>query len=250
MYIIGDIGNTEIKIFLITLKKKVKKKIVLKTNQITIANLNKSIKVLLNKKLKIKKIIFSSVVPNKFLIISKFFKIKLKIKCIDVKNLNLKNYINILVNRRQVGSDRLANAISVIDNKNNYIVIDFGTATTFDVIKKNNYHGGIIAPGIELSLSNLSNKASLIPKIKKISKSKKILGKNTADAVKSGFYWGYTGLIDNLIKMIIKQTKKKFDLILTGGLSNIFKNSIKFKSKIVKDLTILGLFKVIKSSNT
>ena len=245
MYIIGDIGNTEIKIFLITLKKKVKKKIVLKTNQITIANLNKSIKVLLNKKLKIKKIIFSSVVPNKFLIISKFFKIKLKIKCIDIKNLNLKNYINILVNRRQVGSDRLANAISVIDNKNNYIVIDFGTATTFDVIKKNNYHGGIIAPGIELSLSNLSNKASLIPKIKKISKSKKILGKNTADAVKSGFYWGYTGLINKIIKSIIKETNSKYKIIMTGGLAHLFKNSIDYNSTVDKEITLKGLIKLI-----
>ena len=245
MYIIGDIGNTEIKIFLITLKKKVKKKIVLKTNQITISNLNKSFKVLLNKKLKIKKIIFSSVVPNKFLIISKFFKIKLKIKCIDVKNLNLKNYINILVNRRQVGSDRLANAISVIDNKNNYIVIDFGTATTFDVIKKNNYHGGIIAPGIELSLSNLSNKASLIPKIKKISRSKKILGKNTADAVKSGFYWGYTGLINKIIKSIIKETNSKYKIIMTGGLAHLFKNSIDYNSIVDKEITLKGLIKLI-----
>ena len=245
MYIIGDIGNTEIKIFLITLKKKVKKKIVLKTNQITIANLNKSIKVLLNKKLKIKKIIFSSVVPNKFLIISKFFKINLNIKCVDIKNLNLKNYINILVNRRQVGSDRLANAISVIDNKNNYIVIDFGTATTFDVIKKNNYYGGIIAPGVELSLINLTNKASLIPNIKKISKSKKIVGKNTLDAVKSGFYWGYTGLINKIIKSIIKETRSNYKIIMTGGLAHLFKNSIDYNSKVDKEITLKGLIKLI-----
>ena len=245
MYIIGDIGNTEIKIFLISLKKKIKKKIVLKTNQITFKNLNKSIKVLLNKNLKIKKIIFSSVVPNKFLIISKFFKINLKIKCIDIKNLNLKNYINILANRRQVGSDRLANAISVIDNKNNYIVIDFGTATTFDVIKKKNYYGGVIAPGVELSLINLSNKASLIPIIKKISKSKKIVGKNTIDAVKSGFYWGYTGLINKIIKSIIKETRSNYKIIMTGGLAHLFKNSIDYNSKVDKEITLKGLIKLI-----
>jgi len=200
---------------------------------------------LLNKNIKIKKIIFSSVVPNKFLIISKFFKINLNIKCVDIKNLNLKNYINILVNRRQVGSDRLANAISVIDNKNNYIVIDFGTATTFDVIKKNNYYGGIIAPGVELSLINLTNKASLIPNIKKISKSKKIVGKNTLDAVKSGFYWGYTGLINKIIKSIIKETRSNYKIIMTGGLAHLFKNSIDYNSKVDKEITLKGLIKLI-----
>jgi type III pantothenate kinase len=94
----------------------------------------------------------------------------------------------------------------------------------------------------------LTSKASLIPSInlKKISK---VIGTNTDIAVKSGFYWGYQGLIDNIINLIKKQTKKSFKIILTGGLSHLFKKSIKGKVKIKKDLTILGLVKVVKSLN-
>ena len=95
--------------------------------------------------------------------------------------------IKLKVDKNQVGSDRVANAISAIDNKNNFIIIDFGTATTFDVITKNIYHGGIIAPGVNLSLNTLISKASLIPKIN-LKKVKKVIGKNTKSAVRSGFF--------------------------------------------------------------
>ena len=136
----------------------------------------------------------------------------------------------------------LINAISVIDKKNNFIVVDFGTATNFDVIIKDNYIGGILAPGVNLSLSTLSDKASLIPKIK-LEKVKSIIGKNTISAIRAGFYHGYEGLIDNIIKMIIKQTGKSFNIILTGGYSHLFKNSIKKKTIIKNNLTINGVLK-------
>ena len=148
------------------------------------------------------------------------------------------------VNRKQIGSDRLSNAISVIDNKNNYVIVDFGTATTFDVVVKNNYLGGIIAPGVNLSLNTLISKASLIPSLA-LTSVNNILGKNTKSAVKSGFYWGYAGLIDNIIKKIIDQTNNKYKIIFTGGLSHLFKKTIDVKVKIDRDLTIKGLLKVI-----
>ena len=143
-----------------------------------------------------------------------------------------------------MGSDRISNAIGIVDNKFNYIVVDFGTATTFDVIIKNNYLGGIIAPGINLSLNTLIKKASLIPSVNFTAVSN-VLGKNTISAVRSGFYWGYIGLIKNIIKKITDQTKKKYKIIFTGGLSNFFKKSINSKVQIKNDLTILGLLKVI-----
>ena len=111
---------------------------------------------------------------------------------------------------------------------------------------KNKYIGGIIAPGIILSLNNLINKASLIPETK-LAKIKNVIGKNTNTAIRSGFYHGYSGLIDNIIKLIIKQTNKSFKIIFTGGLSHLFKNSIKRKVKIEKDLTINGVLKVAKN---
>ena len=154
--------------------------------------------------------------------------------------------VKIMVNKKQVGSDRIANAIGIIDKKTNYIILDFGTATTFDVVIKDKYLGGVIAPGVNLSLKTLISKASLIPSIN-LSKVSKVVGTNTESAVKSGFYWGYSGLIDNIIKLIIKQTRKQFKIILTGGLANLFKDSIKGKITINKDLTINGLLKVVKN---
>ena len=88
----------------------------------------------------------------------------------------------------------------------------------------------------------LSDKASLIPKIK-LEKIKYVIGKNTTSAIRAGFYHGYSGLIDNIIKMIIKQTGRSFNIILTGGYSYLFKNSIKGKTIIKKDLTINGVLK-------
>jgi len=150
--------------------------------------------------------------------------------------------INIKVNYKQIGSDRLANALSVIGEKKNYIILDFGTATTFDVLVKKNYYGGVIAPGVKLSLKTLSDKASLIPNIN-LKKPKKVIGQNTINAVRSGFFWGYAGLIDNIVNLIKKETKKSFEIIITGGFSNLFKKSIKAKVTLNKDITINGLIK-------
>ena len=129
--------------------------------------------------------------------------------------------------------------------KNNYIIVDFGTATTFDVVIKNKYLGGIIAPGVSLSLNTLTSKASQIPSLK-LKKVKNILGKNTVSAVRSGFYWGYIGLVENIIDKISKHTKKKYKLILTGGYSHLFIKSIKQKARIDKDITIKGILKITK----
>ena len=248
MYLIGDIGNTETKILLFSSKKKIKKRIILKTKLISKIYLSKKFKFLNSKKKQINKILFSSVVPRSYKLIKSYFNKKLKKKCYELKQIKLKNLIKIRVNNKQIGSDRLANAISVIDYKNNLIIVDFGTATTFDVVIKNNYLGGVIAPGVNLSLENLVNKASLIPSIK-LSNTKYVIGKNTNNAVRSGFYWGYAGLINNIINLIIKQTRKNFKIIFTGGLSYLFKNSIKNKVITNKDLTVKGLLKVVKQLN-
>ncbi len=245
MYIIGDIGNTEVKICLFFNNKKLFRKINLKTNLINNIYLKKKLSFIIIKKKNIEKIIFSSVVPKAYKLIKLFLSKNLKKKCTEVKQLNLNKLIKISVNKKQIGSDRLCNAMGVIDNKNNYIIVDFGTATTFDVVIKNKYLGGIISPGISLSLNNLISKASLIPPLK-LKKINKILGKNTISAVRSGFYWGYIGLVQNIIDKISKETNKKYKIILTGGFSHLFINSIKQKAIVDKDITIKGLLKVAK----
>ena len=245
MIIVGDIGNTETKICLINSNKKIIKKIQLNTKKINYSLLKKSLSDLKLKDKKIKKCLFCSVVPKSFDLIKKFLMKDYKIKCSELKNLNLQKLIQIKVNYKQIGSDRLANALGVMNNKDNFIILDFGTATTFDVLVKNMYQGGVIAPGVKISLNTLTDKASLIPNIN-LKKTKKIIGLNTTNAVRAGFFWGYTGLIDNVINLIKKETKKSFKIIITGGFSNLFKNSIKMKVELNKDITIKGL---IKASN-
>tara|TARA_Y100001958_G_scaffold101858_1_gene70776 strand:- start:208 stop:945 length:738 start_codon:yes stop_codon:yes gene_type:complete len=242
MIILGDIGNTETKICLVN-KNKIIKKILLPSKGIKLNILDKHFKRFQFSKFK--KILFCSVVPSTFKEVKKYFKKKTKIKCFELKELNLRSILKIEVNYKQVGSDRLANAISVSTKNKNFIILDFGTATTFDILIGNNYKGGIISPGIKLSLNTLSDKATLIPKInlKKISK---IIGKDTRTAVRSGFFWGYAGLIDNIINLIKKETKKSFEVIITGGFSKLFKNSIRTKTKLDFDITINGLNRASK----
>jgi type III pantothenate kinase len=243
MYILGDIGNTETKIFLVSINNKVIKKISFLTKDINHTRLDKLFINLMIDYKKLKKILFCSVVPKSFNLIKKFLLKKVKIKCYEVKNLNLKSLIKIKANFKQVGSDRITNAISLVDNKNNFIILDFGTATTFDVLIKDTYSGGIIAPGVRLSLNTLSDRATLIPKIH-LKKIKNVIGNDTNSAVRSGFFWGYAGLIDNIIYLIKKETGRSFKVIITGGFSTLFKNSIKTKVNHNKDITINGLIKI------
>ena len=244
MYIIGDIGNSEVKICIFSSKNKLVKKIVLKTSSINSKNLNKSISSIY-KFNKNSKVLFSSVVPNVYKSVKFFFLKKFKIKTIEVKELKLKKFIQIKVNKKQVGSDRLCNAIALTNKKSNFIIIDFGTATTFDVVIKNQYLGGIIAPGVSLSLNTLISNASLIPNLK-LKEIKQVLGKNTVSAVRSGFYWGYLGLVENIINKIYKQTKKKYKIVITGGFSSLFSKSLKVNPIIDKDITMKGLQRIIK----
>ena len=245
MYILGDIGNSDTKIFLVNEKNRILKRVNLITNNINNQNLDRKIKFLIKDIKQIRKILFCSVVPKSFNLVKAYFTKKTKLKCYEIKDLNLKSLIKIRVNYKQAGSDRLANAISVQNNKDNFIILDFGTATTFDVVVKKDYKGGIIAPGVKISLDSLSDKASLIPQIH-LKKMSNIVGNNTTSAVRSGFFWGYIGLIDNIINLIKKENRKSFKLVITGGFSNLFKESLKTKVIQNKDITIKGLIKIAK----
>ena len=245
MYILGDIGNSDTKIFLVNKNDVILKRINLPTKNINNQNFDKKIKYLINDMKKISKILFCSVVPKSFKLIKNYFLKKTKTKCLEVKNLDLKSLIKIKVNYKQVGSDRLVNAISLQNNKHNFIILDFGTATTFDVVIKKDYRGGIIAPGVKISLDTLSDKASLIPKIN-LKSTKNIVGNNTISAVRSGFFWGYIGLIDNIINLIKKDTRKSFKLVITGGYSDLFRKSLKTKVIQNRDITVKGLIKIAK----
>ncbi len=245
MILVGDIGNTETKICLVGLNKKIIKKINFSSKNISNIQLKKKFKYLEINNLSLKKCLFCSVVPKTFKVIKKYITKHYKTKCFELKDLNINKLIKIKVNKKQIGSDRLANAIGSANNKDNFIILDFGTATTFDVLIKNIYHGGIISPGIRLSLNTLIANASLIPNLK-LKKVNKVIGSDTVNAVRSGFFWGYRGLIDNIVNLIKKETRKSFKIIITGGFSHLFSKFNNAKVIINRDITIIGL---IKASN-
>jgi|TARA_B110000263_G_scaffold219149_1_gene206204 type III pantothenate kinase len=245
MILVGDIGNTETKICLVNSKKKIIKRITFETKSLNQALLIRSFNKINFTNKSIKKILFCSVVPKTYKLIKNFLNRKYNLKCYELKELKINSLLKIKVNFKQVGSDRLANSLGVFNKKDNFIILDFGTATTFDVLIKNIYHGGIIAPGLKLSLNTLIDRASLIPKLD-LKKTNKVIGVNTITAVRSGFFWGYRGLIDNIVQLIIKETGKSFKIISTGGFSYLFKKSMNKNIIINKDITIKGL---IKASN-
>ena len=245
MILVGDIGNTETKICLVNSKKKIIKRITFETKSLNQVLLIRSFNKINFTNKSIKKILFCSVVPKTYKLIKNFLNRKYNLKCYELKELKINSLLKIKVNFKQVGSDRLANSLGVFNKKDNFIILDFGTATTFDVLIKNIYHGGIIAPGLKLSLNTLIDRASLIPKLD-LKKTNKVIGVNTITAVRSGFFWGYRGLIDNIVQLIIKETGKSFKIISTGGFSYLFKKSMNKNIIINKDITIKGL---IKASN-
>ena len=250
--LIGDIGNTTTKICLIEAKTfKVKKIIYFSSDNIPLKNFlkNKFKDILKNRSIN-KVALFSSVVPKYQLLLKNFLREFYETKLREIKEKGINKIVKINIkNKNQVGSDRIANAVGVCKKyKTNCIVLDFGTATTFDVVTKNGiYNGGIIAPGVNLSIKSLINSADQIP-IFNIKKQKKIIGKNTIEALRSGFYWGYSGLINNIILKIEKETKKKYKIIFTGGYANIFKTSIIRPFTIDSNITINGIIEIFKEN--
>ena len=250
--IIGDIGNTITKICLVEGKDyKIKKIFYFNSDKIiSIKNLIAIFKKIIKKRKVHKIALFSCVVPKYHSLIKSFFKKKYNISLKEIKDKKIKKIVKINIkNKNQVGSDRIANAVGVYRKyKTNSIVIDFGTATTFDVIDNNGvYNGGVIAPGINLSIKSLSGSADQIPFFS-VKKQKKIIGKNTKEALRSGFYWGYLGLINNIILMIQRETKKKYKIIFTGGYANLFKTSIIRPFTVDRNITIEGIIEIFKKN--
>ena len=189
--------------------------------------------------------IISSVVPNLNSLINNILN-KNSINGFLIKPKDIILFLKIKYNLKEIGADRLANSIAVIKNKIiNSIVIDFGTATTFEVIKNNIFLGGVIFPGINLSKNTLIKQTSLL-KNTNIIKTNKVVANNTKKSIQSGFYWGYLFAINALIKKISKENNFKPKIILTGGLANIYKNDIKPKPIVRPNLTLEGL-KIIGS---
>ena len=247
LYLIGDIGNTLTKICIINQKYKIINTFNIETNQLL---QKKNLTIFFNKVLKKKlnkKILFSSVVPIIYKKIQIFLK-KNNYYPYEIKKLKLEKIFKIKVdNYKQLGSDRIANAIGAYYTyRKNCIIVDFGTATTFDIITKPGiYQGGVIAPGVKLSIFNLNKFTASLP-IFNLKVNTKVYGKNTKDALNAGFLWGYQGLINNIIQKIRLSFKYNFKIILTGGYSKFFLKFVNIKSTNDPNITVKGIMYIYR----
>ena len=148
-----------------------------------------------------------------------------------------------LVDRpEEVGADRLVNTVAAHDRyRGPLIVVDFGTATTLDVVDGDgNYRGGVIAPGINLSLTALHMAAAKLPSVR-ISRTERVIGTDTVSCMQSGIYWGYVGLVEGLVGRIKSEFGAAMQVIGTGGLAPLFAGATEAIDRVDPDLTLWGL---------
>ncbi len=235
-----DIGNTSIIICIFKNNK------IIEYDKVNLINFSKQDQYNFFKKIFLKyeilNVLLSSVVPKVSEIFFEIFN-TLKVDFFQMKNLlkicKLKTNIK---NKNSIGDDRLTN---IIYAKHIYkklkIIIDFGTATTIDVLdKKGVYDGGVITPGIDLSLKSLKIGTAKLPLVK-FKKTNSIVGKSTKEAIQSGFFWGYVSMIQGLIERIQKEKKSEFQIILTGGNARYFKGCFENVVKIDEYFNSKGL---------
>jgi type III pantothenate kinase len=141
-----------------------------------------------------------------------------------------------------VGPDRLVNTVAGFDRHGgDLIVVDFGTATTFDVVDTDGaYVGGVIAPGVNLSLEALHMAAAALPNVD-ITKPARAIGTNTVACMQSGVYWGYVGLVEGIVREVRRERDRPTKVIATGGLASLFAQGTDLFHSIEDDLTMHGL---------
>jgi type III pantothenate kinase len=151
---------------------------------------------------------------------------------------------------RDVGADRVANTVAAGSRyKRPLIVVDFGTATNFDVVdKQGNYCGGVIAPGPNLALQALEMAAAQLPHVAMV-RPPTVVGRATVPAMQSGVFWGYVGLLEGIVRRIREERREKMGVVATGGLAPLFAASTDVIEKVDPDLTLWGL-RLIYRHNT
>ncbi len=189
--------------------------------------------------------IVSSVVPTLDYTIDKMCEVYFGIKPLHIEP-GLKSGLNIRCdNAREVGADRIVNCVSAIVGYGDgapMIVIDFGTATTFNIINENNeFIGGVIAPGIKGSLDSLVNGTAKLPRVE-IEAPDSVIAKNTVTNMQAGIVFGFAGLVEYIVKRIKKELKvPQVKTIATGGFSTVIAKEIECIDVVDKLLTLKGL---------
>ena len=193
---------------------------------------------------KIKKTIISSVVPAAAPILDRFCKKYLNLTPIWVNSDSVKKMMPILYdNPNEVGADRIVNAIAAYNQyKTSLIIIDFGTATTFDIIsKRGEYLGGAISPGVMISAEALFQRASKLPRVEIFKAPGKVIGKDTIESIKSGIIHGNAAMVDGMVERITKEMNTTPKVLATGGLAPLIAGASKTIEKTEQSLTLDGL---------
>lgn len=197
--------------------------------------------------------IIASVVPQVVWPLSKLCTTYFKCSPMIVGQPDIKLGVDVRVtNPQEVGADRLVNAVAADHLYGGpLVVVDFGTATTFDVVGSDGaYLGGLICPGINLSLSALHQAAAKLPRIAVTAPTAKyITGKTTQEAMQFGIFWGYVSMIEGLVARLKKEHSQDMKILATGGLATIFANRSDAIDEVAGELTLEGL-RLIYERNT
>lgn len=190
--------------------------------------------------------IISSVVPQSIFNLRNLSRRYLGVEPLVIGDPNVKLGMTArILKPSEAGADRLVNAIGAhLEYPGDLIVIDSGTATTFDVIAADGaFEGGIIAPGVNLSLQALHEAAAMLPRIA-IQRPEKVIGKDTVSNMQSGVFWGYIALIEGLVERIKSEWGKPMTVIGTGGVVSLFEGATDSIDAFDPDLTIRGLLEI------
>lgn len=190
----------------------------------------------------IEAVIISSVVPQMMFSLERAVKRYLKAEPLIIDS-KIKTGINIMYdNPKEVGADRIVNAVAVHKYyPGNAIIIDFGTATTFCALDKDaNYLGGVICPGIKISLDALIERTAKLPKIE-IIRPENVIGKNTVESMQSGMVYGYAGQVENIVRLMKEQMGANTRVIATGGIASLIKEASDAIDVLDSHLTLKGL---------
>lgn len=234
-----DIGNTNVNFALMEKRGKIKRKFTVPTQKMNLGPVFKKIR----KRNKIDKIVIVSVAPKTLAKVERIVRKNFHGVKVLVVGRNIKAPLKCEYNKREIGQDRLITAFAAGSIYGlPILIIDFGTAVTFDVVSKRGvYLGGLILPGIKMSLESLSERTAMLPKTY-LKKTRSFIGKDTHSSIRGGMIYGYASLCEGMISLFKKKIDKNIKVIATGGDAALISRYTRSMKRIDPNLSLKGLY--------